>query len=217
MKNEKNMKNISLNIILLLTIFSLLYFSLEELKVEQNNPVVYDMPEVNPGPVIYPQWEEKKSFGRDNEISVRIPQVGRDFVGFKEALAFNESGRRYHIANDFGYLGKYQFGMATLRELNMHVSKNEFLKNPQLQEEAFKRYIKTNRKILAKEIERFSGKYINGIKITESGILAAAHLAGAGAVKKFLYSGGNKSSKDAFGTRIEDYLRKFGGYDLDSL
>jgi hypothetical protein len=37
---------------------------------------------------------------------------------------------------------------------------------------------------LIRDIKRMVGKKINGIPITESGILAAAHLAGAGNVKK---------------------------------
>ncbi len=63
----------------------------------------------------------------------------------------------------------------------------------------------------------YTGKRIHGILITESGILAAAHLAGAGAVKKYLHSYGKVSARDAYGTRIEDYLRRFGGYDLSAL
>jgi len=38
---------------------------------------------------------------------------------------------------------------------------------------------------LKEEIEKFSGKIISGVKITESGILAAAHLGGPGSVKRF--------------------------------
>nr|MDJ0646725.1 hypothetical protein [Flavobacteriaceae bacterium] len=48
---------------------------------------------------------------------------------------------------------------------------------------------------------------------TESGILAAAHLAGAGNVKKYLRSNGAFQFSDAYGTTIEHYLKKFAGYD----
>jgi hypothetical protein len=54
---------------------------------------------------------------------------------------------------------------------------------------------------------------VNGIKITESGILAAAHLAGPGNVKKFLRSNGTRSFNDGFGTSIKHYFKKFAGYD----
>ena len=55
---------------------------------------------------------------------------------------------------------------------------------------------------------------MNDIVITESGILAAAHLAGAGNVKKYLRSWGDLNFSDAYGTDIEDYLTKFSGFDL---
>ena len=39
--------------------------------------------------------------------------------------------------------------------------------------------------VLKKEIEKYEGTILNGIHVTESGILAAAHLGGAGSVKKY--------------------------------
>ena len=44
-------------------------------------------------------------------------------------------------------------------------------------------------------------------------MLAAAHLAGPGNVKKYLRSGGTLQFNDAFGTSIKYYLKKFSGYD----
>jgi hypothetical protein len=55
------------------------------------------------------------------------------------------------------------------------------------------------------------------VAITESGILAAAHLAGAGNVKKYLYSGGSKDVVDAYGTSITRYLSKFEGFDTSGI
>jgi len=73
--------------------------------------------------------------------------------------------------------------------------------------------LSVNKWILRKEIKRTVGKRINGILITESGILAASHLAGAGNVKKYLRSWGKVNFKDAYGSNIEHYLKKFAGYD----
>ena len=70
-----------------------------------------------------------------------------------------------------------------------------------------------NKWILRKDISRFVGKKISGIQITESGILAAAHLAGPGSVKKFLRSYGGVNFSDAFGSSITHYMKKFSGYD----
>lgn len=145
-----------------------------------------------------------------------IPFLLNDFVGFKEALAFKESQGRYRVVNKLGYLGKYQFGRETLKRFRIYNTKH-FLKTPELQEKAFIAYCKVNKWILRKDIKRSVGKIINGIKITESGILAAAHLSGAGNVKKFLRSNGAIKFNDAFGTSIESYMKKFGGYDVSNI
>ncbi|AUC14720.1 peptidoglycan-binding protein LysM [Tenacibaculum sp. SZ-18] len=140
----------------------------------------------------------------------------KNFIGFKEALAFKESQGRYTVVNTLGYLGKYQFGKGTLRRFKIYDTQ-KFLKNPELQEKAFTALCKVNKWILRRDISRFVGKRIKGISITESGILAAAHLAGAGNVKKFLRSYGNFEFKDSYGTSIESYLKKFAGYDVSHI
>ncbi len=141
-----------------------------------------------------------------------IPLLGKTFVGFKEAIGFKESQSQYNRVNKLGYLGKYQFGKNTLKRLKIYDTK-VFLNNPKLQEDAFIALCAINKWILRKDIKRFEGKIINGVKITESGILAAAHLSGAGSVKKYLRSYGSQTFSDAFGTSIKSYLRKFAGYD----
>ncbi len=141
-----------------------------------------------------------------------IPVVGKSFTGFKEAIAFKESQGKYNVVNSLGYLGKYQFGKSTLKRFKIYDIQN-FLSNPELQEDAFIALCSLNKWILRKDIRRSSGKKINGIEITESGILAAAHLAGAGNVKKYLRSSGKFSFKDAFGSSIQHYLKRFSGYD----
>lgn len=140
------------------------------------------------------------------------PSVGNSFVAFKEAVAFKESRGKYHLVNSLGYLGKYQFGRRTLRHFEIYDTK-DFLNNPELQEKAFIALCERNKWRLEKDIKRSVGKKINGVVITESGLLAAAHLAGAGSVKKYLRSNGRNSFTDAYGTNIQYYLKKFAGYD----
>ena len=100
-------------------------------------------------------------------IDYNIPYLQKDFVGFKEALAFKESQGRYTVVNTLGYLGKYQFGRTTLQRFRIY-NTQAFLRNPELQERAFIALCKVNKWILRKDIKRFTGKTINGIKITES-------------------------------------------------
>ncbi len=141
-----------------------------------------------------------------------IPFVGYNFNGFREALAFKESQGKYFVVNTLGYLGKYQFGKSTLKRFRIY-NTQYFLQNPILQEDAFIALCSVNKWILRKDIERSVGKRINGITITESGILAAAHLAGAGNVKKFLRSNGENCFKDAYGSTIQHYIEQFAGYN----
>ena len=65
-----------------------------------------------------------------------------------------------------------------------------------------------------RNIDKYDGKQIAGVTITESGILAAAHLSGPGGVKKFLRTNGKGRSRDAYGSSVKGYLKRFGGYDL---
>ncbi|MBW2961211.1 peptidoglycan-binding protein LysM [Mesonia aestuariivivens] len=145
-----------------------------------------------------------------NEIV--FPVLPKNYLGFKEAVAFKESGSDYSIINQFGYLGKYQFGRGTLRLIGIYDTK-DFLNNPKLQEAAFYANASRNKWILRRDLKWYVGRTIGGVKVTESGVLAAAHLAGPGSVKKFLRSGGEDGFSDAFGTSIKYYLNKFKGYD----
>ncbi|MGJ5642108.1 peptidoglycan-binding protein LysM [Formosa sp. S-31] len=140
------------------------------------------------------------------------PYLGKSFIGFKEAVGFKESRGDYFTVNTLGYLGKYQFSKETLKMIGIH-NPVHFLNNPELQERAFLANAERNKWILRRDIKRFVGKKINGILITESGILAAAHLSGPGSVKKYLRSNGQNGFEDAYGTTIEYYLKKFSGYD----
>jgi len=118
------------------------------------------------------------------------------------------------VVNSLGYLGKYQFGKSTLSTLQIF-NTEYFLFSSKLQEKAFKANCSYNKWLLRNEIEKHSGTTIKGIEITESGIIAAAHLAGAGSVKRFLrHNGRSKSIIDAYGTSIEQYLKKFANYDI---
>jgi hypothetical protein len=147
-----------------------------------------------------------------NDYNLKAPYLGKTFMGFREAVGFKESQGKYTLVNSLGYMGKYQFGISALKTVGVHDSV-DFLNNKKLQEKAFVALIQRNKWNLRKIIKAYDGKIIDGICITESGILAAAHLGGAGSVKKYLYSNGAKKCKDKFGTSISHYLRKFGGYE----
>ena len=144
------------------------------------------------------------------------PVLDDSYIAFKEAVAFKESGGDYRVVNRFGYLGKYQFHINTLKLLGIK-DRSRFMRDSELQEAAFYAYAARNKWILRKDLKRSVGQNIHGIEITESGILAAAHLAGAGNVKKYLRSGGNFAFTDAFGTSIEQYLKQFANFNTTAI
>ena len=147
-----------------------------------------------------------------------VPFTVRDFVGFKNFLGFFESGSNYKKVNRFGYLGKYQFGKGTLKMYGVR-NLSEYRLNPELQEKVFLMNVMRNKWILRREIKRFNGKKLNNILITESGIIAAAHLSGPGNVKKYLRNYGDAKFDlgDINGTKISDYMKTFKGYDLSQI
>ena len=165
-------------------------------------------------------FEYSTSLNYDFEqIKHTVPFIKKDFIGFKEFLGFFESGSDYKKINRLGYLGKYQFGKSTLKVLKIDYLKNDFINEPALQEKAFLMNVMRNKWILRREISRFNGLVISDMFITESGIIAAAHLSGPGNVKKFLrsYCDSELDLKDANGTKISDYLKTFKNYNISEI
>ena len=147
------------------------------------------------------------------EAKFKMPVV-KNHSTFLDDIGFRESSNNYKAVNQFGYLGKYQFGRATLNAIGFkNVSNREFLANPSIQEKAMLTLLKRNKHTLRREIRKYVGKTIHGVYITESGILAAAHLAGAGNVKKFFRKG--YEFKDGNGTKMTSYMKRFANYKLN--
>ena len=184
----------------ILIVVALLSFGMSDSKdKEQNLPTIE-------------QLEEERRL-REEAIKDSIANYHKvELDNFLSAIGFRESGNRYDITNTFGYMGKYQFGRSTLKGLGYKVSKKEFLNNPDLQEEAMLSLLNHNKEKLQKYIDVYDGKTINGIYITESGILAAAHLGGQGSVRRYFRNG--KVFKDGYGTKITSYMSNFSGYDI---
>ncbi len=157
---------------------------------------------------------------------------------FYEMLGKRESGGRYDMVNSLGYLGKYQMGEAALIDAGFYVkdgtakndwkgewtgkdgvtSREGFLASPEAQEKAIRAY---HRRVWGyirnMGLDGYSGSTVQGIPITDSGMLAGAHLLGVGGLKQFLESKGMEDPADGYGTRISEYIRKFAGYDIGEI
>jgi hypothetical protein len=200
------------SVLLFVTVFSVLGFSSKETIIDLSHYKITEN--------VYLYHVPTKEQANRVSLSLSSPVfsifLGKTFIGFKEALGFNESTGNYASINRYGYLGKYQFAATTLSLIGVN-NTNTFITSAALQEKAFVAYTSRNKWILRRDIKRFVGTTINNVLVTESGILAAAHLAGAGNVKKYLRSDGDFFFKDAFGTTIHNYLKKFSGYDTSSV
>ena len=133
---------------------------------------------------------------------------------FLDHMAQRESDNTPHVVNRFGMMGKYQFDPKTVRVLGFRVTRTQFLRNSELQDSVMVQYMRSNNSLLDNLIDRYEGRKFKGIRITRSGVLAAAHLAGAGNVKKYFSDGDVNGRTDANGTSIRDYLQEFNKYKL---
>jgi len=195
------MKNLILTIVVSLASTFVMAFTMaarmkvDVIEIEPSRPLALE--------VITPKIEAPK-----------VELIVKDHNKFLEDLGFRESSGNYKAVNQFGYLGKYQFGRKTLDNLGYKdISSREFLSDSTIQEQAMDDLLVHNKKILRRYIQKYNGKVINGIHITESGLLAAAHLAGPGNVKKFFRKG--YEFRDGNGTKMTSYMKKFSGYKLD--
>jgi hypothetical protein len=135
---------------------------------------------------------------------------------FKKTLAKHESNNNWKEYNQFGFIGKYQFGRSALDATGYgNITLDSFKSEPASfsekdQEKAMDILLKINESVMKKSINKYVGMVIlDSIRITRPGILAAAHLAGPANVKEFLDSFGEKNYKDRMGTRISDYVYLF--------
>ena len=92
-----------------------------------------------------------------------------------------------------------------------------FLNSPQAQETAQRIYKQKQWSYIKNFAPKYDGTTINGIPITQSGMLAATHLLGQTRLQEYLQSNGNIVKKDGYGTSIEEYLQKFAGYDVSEI
>jgi hypothetical protein len=163
--------------------------------------------------------------GESISVNEPGPPVKGDLYVYLENIARRESSGRARVVNRYGYLGKYQFSPKTLWSLGREfkVTRDEFLGNVALQDRAMVEYLRDNREMLEEIIVRYDGQWYNGIYVTESGILAGAHLVGPQGLMAFFDTDYTICSRtrcrrprtvDGNGTHVGEYVEKFSGYTL---
>lgn len=160
-----------------------------------------------------------------NRLRTMIEFAGRrhhemELSRFILDLGRSESHNNWMAVNLIGCFGEWQFAESTLKRLGYRkITLKKFKADPNvfprdLQLQALKGLIKINLHYLRNHKHRI-GDTINDAVITKSGMIAAAHLGGAGTVMAFLDSDGKINRKDVLGTSIFDYMKRFSGYDLE--
>ena len=123
----------------------------------------------------------------------------------------------YHTVNKYGMMGRYQFSSETIRAVGLRVTRQQFLRNRELQDTAMVRLMEHNEQELSPYIQRYNGRTVKGVRINRASILAGAHFAGAGGVKAFLTNDNQTGTVDGFGTSLKKYMSYFGDFHLPPL
>ena len=148
-----------------------------------------------------------------------ISKSGQKFLSRLRDLESGAHGY-YAASNAFGYKGAYQMGKAALKDIGVYyeatgrysnstqkdaewkgvfiegnlfgiTSIEDFLNNPKKQDKAIIRYMQLTWKFIEDNgMNEYVGKTIAGVKVTETGLIAACHLVGRNKVEKFLSSEG---------------------------
>jgi hypothetical protein len=159
----------------------------------------------------------KRNFSKNATYIMFYPfDPTKNFKKWKDALAGIESGGSYDAKREGSqYWGKYQMSEAARASIGLsRISWDKWKNNPEIQEAAVRLWIDILYQELKPDIKKYTGKFLSGWAITESGIIAMAHNVGAGATRQFLYSNGSIIPKDGSGKDATRFLI-LGGYDLE--
>ncbi len=155
---------------------------------------------------------------------------------FLVALRMMESGGDYQAVNTLNFLGAYQFGEAALIDLgyvrqdedpydnnysggwtdkNGIDSATEFLGSKSVQDKAAVAWVKLMWHYIESEnLHRHAWTEIGGVELTPSGMLAATHLLGTGALEEFITSGGKSDPRDPYGMPVSSYMVRMADVEV---
>ena len=156
---------------------------------------------------------------------------GFDYQAFADTLGQRESSGNYEAVNDLGYLGKYQFGPASLEDAGLlkkgasksglkglddpsnwtnEGGKQGFLKDKKLQEKIMKKHTERNKK----RLEKMGVIGPNSSPADIAGYLSTSHLLGTGGARDLSQG---KSGADAYGTTASEYFNLGAGTQAQAI
>src|SRR3954452_16081982 len=160
------------------------------------------------------------------------------YQDYIKAIRQYESNSNYGNLNEtYGFAGAYQIIEDSLQRIGYYKgaatpnkndwtggwtgkdgisSISDFLSHPAVQDKAFmqlQQWVWTTG-FTDFNVKPYIGQTINGVTVTESGLLAGAHLVGSPALLKYLSSHGASTPTDPYGTQVSKYIEMFNGYDV---
>jgi hypothetical protein len=183
-------------------------------------------------------WGQALNAGNPNlnQGMIVAQAAPKDYAAFFAALRHKESRGDYQAVNTLNFLGAYQFGEAALIDLgyvrrdgdiydnnfgggfsgkNGIRSVQGFLRSPQVQDDAAEEWMRIMwRYIEAEGLHRYAWQEVGGQTLSPSGMLAATHLLGSGALKRFVESNGRADIRDPYGMPLNVYIRDLGGFEI---
>lgn len=183
---------------------------------------------------------QDRASGPTSAGAIVVPVAGlsaaKPYEAFLSALRHMESRGNYRAVNTLNFIGAYQFGEAAMIDLG-YVRRDgdpydnnfgggftgkhgirsvrDFLDNPKVQDRAANAWMKLMWRYIEEDgLARHAGADIGGVTLSPSGMLAATHLLGTGALKQFIRSGGRANIRDPYGMPLTRYISQLGGYEV---
>lgn len=155
--------------------------------------------------------------GLDPRIIGAVDSGGPSPLG--ATLAGSESGGSFTAQNNVpgsggtGHFGRGQFSIGRLEDAKRagvipgDMSPDQFMASPDAQQRVEQWHVDDIKQgIRDRGLDRFVGQTLNGVPVTEQGMINVAHLGGQGGLAQFMQSGGKYDPADANGTKLSDYL-----------
>ncbi len=167
-----------------------------------------------------------------SEYLDRMKAENPDYVQFLEALASHESSGMYDVTNG-QYLGRYQIGNDVFNDIGFKDGdqwsdlaralgvndRDSYLNNQTAQEVAILFALRWDYYyVLDNGDTARIGEYVDGVKVTTSGLVAAAHLVGHNDLHR-AFSGEQSwnDTRDGNKVKASTYMEEMGGLDLTGI